>query len=129
MTTEQHIDEDVLEQIVGDIEDEFDFDEASDHVVALETGPNGPRYRVRGITEIAQFNDSFATHFSDTDFDTVGGLVTDHFGRVPSASGDTPTGSQEVSAVQIPGTRSAVPAAVDMVQPPAMAVAPAAELP
>ena len=75
--------EDVLEQIVGDIEDEFDFDEASDHVVAIEPGENGPRYRVRGITEITQFNEAFNTSFSDADFDTVAGLVTDQFGRVP----------------------------------------------
>ncbi|MFT3802536.1 MAG: transporter associated domain-containing protein [Burkholderiaceae bacterium] len=75
--------EDVLEQIVGDIEDEFDFDEASDHIVAAEPGLHGPRYRVRALTEIEQFNQSFGTHFSDEDFDTVGGLITDQFGRVP----------------------------------------------
>ena len=75
--------EDVLEQIVGDIEDEFDFDEASDHVVAMEPGEHGMRWRVRAITEIAQFNEAFGTHFADTDFDTVGGLVTEQFGRVP----------------------------------------------
>ena len=75
--------EDVLEQIVGDIEDEFDFDVASDHIVAMEPGEHGPRYRVRAITEIGQFNEMFATHFSDSDFDTVGGLVTEQFGRVP----------------------------------------------
>jgi magnesium and cobalt transporter len=75
--------EDVLEQIVGDIEDEFDFDEEADHVVAMEPGPAGPRYRVRGITEIAQFNRLFATHLPDEDFDTVAGLVTEQFGRVP----------------------------------------------
>lgn len=75
--------EDVLEQIVGDIEDEFDFDEAADHVTAMDMGPNGTRYRVRGITELTQFNEAFGTHFSTTDFDTVAGLVTDHFGRMP----------------------------------------------
>ena len=75
--------EDVLEQIVGDIEDEFDFDEESDHIVAAEPGPDGPRYRVRGIAEIEQLNRVFGTTFPDEDFGTVGGLVTDHFGRVP----------------------------------------------
>ena len=75
--------EDVLEQIVGDIEDEFDFDEESDHIVAAEPGPAGARYRVRGLTAIDQFNRAFGTGFSDEDFDTVGGLVTEHFGRVP----------------------------------------------
>lgn len=75
--------EDVLEQIVGDIEDEFDFDEESDHIVPIEAGANGPRYRVRGITEIEQLNEAIGTSFSDEDFDTVGGLVTEQFGRLP----------------------------------------------
>ena len=75
--------EDVLEQIVGDIEDEFDFDEESDHIVPVEPGEHGPRFRVRAITGIRQFNEALGAHFSDQDFDTVGGLVTDHLGRVP----------------------------------------------
>lgn len=75
--------EDVLEQIVGDIEDEFDFDEASDHIVAAEPGPAGARHRVKGLTELEQFNEFFGTAFPDDEFDTIGGLVTDHFGRVP----------------------------------------------
>ena len=75
--------EDVLEQIVGDIEDEFDLAEDADHIVAAEVGEHGQRYRVRGITEIGQFNKVFGTAFSDDRFDTIGGLVTDEFGRVP----------------------------------------------
>ncbi len=75
--------EDVLEQIVGDIEDEFDFDEESDHILAVERVPGDQRYRVRAITEIAQFNHVLGTHLADDDFDTVGGLVTEKLGRVP----------------------------------------------
>jgi magnesium and cobalt transporter len=75
--------EDVLEQIVGDIEDEFDFDEADDHIVEMEQTLVGKRHRVKAITEIAQFNEYFSTSFSNDEFDTVGGLVTDQFGRVP----------------------------------------------
>ncbi|MGN6666003.1 MAG: HlyC/CorC family transporter [Trinickia sp.] len=71
--------EDVLEQIVGDIEDEYDFDEESGNIIA---SPDG-RYRVRALTEIAQFNEVFGTDFSDEEVDTIGGLVTHHFGRVP----------------------------------------------
>jgi magnesium and cobalt transporter len=71
--------EDVLEQIVGDIEDEYDFDEAADNIVAEK----GDRFRVKALTEIAAFNEAFGTTFSDQEFDTVGGLITDHFGRVP----------------------------------------------
>jgi magnesium and cobalt transporter len=75
--------EDVLEQIVGDIEDEFDFDVESDHIVAVDSGAGGPRFRVKAITEIDQFNERFQTNFPTDEFDTVGGLITDHFGRVP----------------------------------------------
>ncbi|HWS73627.1 MAG TPA: transporter associated domain-containing protein [Quisquiliibacterium sp.] len=75
--------EDVLEQIVGDIEDEFDFDEESDHVLSVEPGPRGPRYRVRGMAEIEQVNRVLGSRLPDEDFDTIGGLVTEHFGRVP----------------------------------------------
>ena len=71
--------EDVLEQIVGDIEDEYDFDEADDNIRLDSTG----RYRVKARTEIENFNDAFSTTFSDEEFDTVGGLVLRHLGRVP----------------------------------------------
>jgi magnesium and cobalt transporter len=75
--------EDVLEQIVGDIEDEFDFDEIEDHIVETEHTLVGKRYRVKAITDILQFNEHFKTGFSDDEFDTIGGLITDQFGRVP----------------------------------------------
>ncbi|WP_213299588.1 HlyC/CorC family transporter [Paraburkholderia sacchari] len=71
--------EDVLEQIVGDIEDEYDFDEESGNIIA---SPDG-RFRVRALTEIEQFNETFGTHFSDEEVDTIGGFVTNHFGHVP----------------------------------------------
>ncbi|MBS1173426.1 MAG: magnesium and cobalt efflux protein CorC [Proteobacteria bacterium] len=71
--------EDVLEQIVGDIEDEYDFDEASDNILLDQAG----RYRVKAQTEIADFNAAFSTRFSDEEFDTVGGLVIHHLGRLP----------------------------------------------
>ena len=75
--------EDVLEQIVGEIEDEFDFDEESDHIVSMEENGGQRRWRVQAITEIEQFNEFFGTKFPDDEFDTIGGLITDHFGRVP----------------------------------------------
>jgi hemolysin (HlyC) family protein len=71
--------EDVLEQIVGEIEDEYDFDEASDNILAESSG----RYRVKAITQIADFNATFGTHFSDQEVDTVGGLVIAFLGRLP----------------------------------------------
>src|SRR5690606_9799218 len=75
--------EDVLEQIVGDIEDEFDFDEESDHILAVERMPGEQRYRVRAITEISQFNHVLGTQLPGDDYDTIGGLVTGTLGRVP----------------------------------------------
>ena len=71
--------EDVLEQIVGDIEDEYDFDEVEDNIIQEKSG----QYRVKAITEIEDFNEKFGTDFSDDEFDTVGGLVLKRFGRVP----------------------------------------------
>ena len=71
--------EDVLEQIVGDIEDEYDFDESEDNIIPEANG----RFRVKAQTEIADFNEQFGTAFSDDEFDTVGGLVLRAFGRLP----------------------------------------------
>jgi hemolysin (HlyC) family protein len=71
--------EDVIEQIVGDIEDEYDFDETEDNILADRSG----RYRVKAGTEIGDFNNHFGTNFSDDDHDTVGGLVVGRFGRLP----------------------------------------------
>ncbi len=71
--------EDVLEQIVGDIEDEYDFDEASDNILP----ERGGRFRVKALTQIADFNNAFGTAFSDQEHDTVGGLVIAQLGRLP----------------------------------------------
>lgn len=71
--------EDVLEQIVGDIEDEYDFDDAEDNITAAPDGS----YRIRALTEIEQFNEAFGTQFPDEENDTIGGLITHQFGRVP----------------------------------------------
>jgi magnesium and cobalt transporter len=71
--------EDVLEQIVGDIEDEYDFDETAGNIVIDNSG----RFRVKAITEIGDFNATFGTSFPDEDFDTVGGLIIHHLGRLP----------------------------------------------
>ena len=71
--------EDVIEQIVGDIEDEYDYDDVEDNIVPEKGGV----YRVKALTEIADFNAQFGTRYSDDDFDTVGGLVMSRFGHVP----------------------------------------------
>ncbi|MDR3220782.1 MAG: CBS domain-containing protein [Candidatus Accumulibacter sp.] len=71
--------EDVLEQIVGDIEDEYDFDEAEDNIRQDAFG----RYRVKAQTTIGDFNAEFGTGFGDEDCDTVGGLILNRLGQVP----------------------------------------------
>ena len=63
--------EDVLEQIVGDIEDEYDFDETEANILLDRNG----LYRVKAQTEIEDFNATFGTEFSDEEYDTIGGLV------------------------------------------------------
>ena len=59
--------EDVLEQIVGNIEDEHDIDEEADNIIALDNGD----IRVKGITELEQFNQTIGTQFAIEDIDTV----------------------------------------------------------
>ncbi|MGH8671972.1 MAG: HlyC/CorC family transporter [Burkholderiales bacterium] len=71
--------EDVLEQIVGEIEDEYDFDDTEDNIVQVRSGV----YRVKGLTEIGDLNAALGALFSDEEFDTVGGLVIGKFGRLP----------------------------------------------
>jgi magnesium and cobalt transporter len=71
--------EDVLEQIVGDIEDEHDSDDEEDNITPAKDG----RFRVRALTELEQFNEAFGTEFTDPDVDTIGGFVTDYLGRLP----------------------------------------------
>lgn len=71
--------EDVLEQIVGDIEDEHDIDEDADNVLLLANGDT----RLKGITELEQLNAALGTQFDDGEVETVAGLITHHLGRVP----------------------------------------------
>jgi magnesium and cobalt transporter len=71
--------EDVIEQIVGDIEDEYDFEDVEDNIVPEKGGV----YRVKALTEIADINAAFGVRYNDQEFDTIGGLVLSRFGRVP----------------------------------------------
>jgi magnesium and cobalt transporter len=71
--------EDVLEQIVGDIEDEHDIDEDADNVLLMANGD----IRLKGITELEQLNAALGTEFDDDEVETVAGLITHHLGRIP----------------------------------------------
>jgi len=70
--------EDVLEQIVGDIEDEHDFDDDA-FIVRHSDG----KFALKALTPIDDFNEYFETQFSDDEFDTIGGLLMSKFGRLP----------------------------------------------
>ncbi|MBV0932462.1 HlyC/CorC family transporter [Marinobacterium weihaiense] len=72
--------EDVLEQIVGEIEDEHDADDNDGNIKPFDdTG-----YLVKALTPIEDFNAYFDVGFSDDEFDTIGGIVTQHFGHLPA---------------------------------------------
>ncbi len=71
--------EDVLEQIVGDIEDEYDFEE--DDIYIKKHADD--TYIVKAQTPIDEFNEYFSAHFSDEEFDTIGGIVLQQFGHLP----------------------------------------------
>ncbi|MGC8855006.1 MAG: HlyC/CorC family transporter [Halothiobacillaceae bacterium] len=70
--------EDILEQIVGNIEDEYDVEEDV-HIRAA----GQDRYIIHALTPIEEFNETVGAHLPDTDFDTVGGLVTHTLGHLP----------------------------------------------
>ncbi|WP_146741372.1 transporter associated domain-containing protein, partial [Lonsdalea populi] len=75
--------EDILELIVGEIEDEYDDEEDRDiRHLTRQT------YTVRALTPIEDFNESFSTQFSDEEVDTIGGLIMQAFGHLP-ARGET----------------------------------------
>ena len=71
--------EDVLEEIVGEIEDETDVDEGQ-----LIRPINDDSFLVEALTPIEDFNEYFGTGFSDEEFDTIGGLVINAFGQLPT---------------------------------------------
>ena len=80
--------EDVLEQIVGDIEDEHDVEEDS-YIKPLPSGD----FLVKALTPIESFNEFFDSGFSDDEFDTVGGLVMNAFGHLPKRNEITEIGA------------------------------------
>jgi magnesium and cobalt transporter len=71
--------EDVLEEIVGEIEDETDVDEGQ-----LIRPINDNSFLIEALTPIEDFNEYFGTAFSDEEFDTIGGLVINAFGQLPT---------------------------------------------
>lgn len=72
--------EDILEEIVGEIEDEFVHDSAEETEIRKVSKQV---YMIKALTPIEDFNEEFQTKFSDEEFDTVGGLVSHAFGHLP----------------------------------------------
>jgi hemolysin (HlyC) family protein len=71
--------EDVIEEIVGEIEDEHDIDDEEENI----NQHGRSRYTVKAITPIDDFNKYFKTDLSDDEYDTIGGLVINAFGHLP----------------------------------------------
>jgi magnesium and cobalt transporter len=78
--------EDILELIVGEIEDEYDSDEINQNIT--EIGEN--LYNIHSLTSLEEFNEMFKCEYSDEEYDTIGGLVMHYFGHLPS-KGDSIT--------------------------------------
>jgi len=76
--------EDVLEQIVGEIEDEHDFEDE-----AMIKDLNNGEFNVKALTTIEEFNDFFESQIPDDEFDTIGGIALKHFGRLPKRDDTT----------------------------------------
>lgn len=70
--------EDIIEQIIGDIEDEFDIDEE-----AYIKSHDDRHYIIKGHTPIMEFNEQLHADFSDETYDTMGGIIMYHFGHLP----------------------------------------------
>lgn len=93
--------EDVLEQIVGEIIDEYDYDEEADNIIA----ESATKWRVKASTEVSAFNEKFGTQFSDDDSDTVGGLITHELARVPHRGESVVLGGFKFTVLRADGRR------------------------
>ena len=93
--------EDVLEQIVGDIEDEYDYDEDEDNIIQNADG----QYRVKALTEVADFNKAIGTTLSDEEFSTIGGLVVHQFGHLPKRDDEIKLGGMRFRVLRADSRR------------------------
>lgn len=81
--------EDLIEQIVGKIEDEFDEDESADNIFPV----SAERWRIKAATEIADINAFFGTDLSSEEADTIGGLLIEELGHLPGRGEKAQIGS------------------------------------
>ena len=92
--------ENVLEQIVGEIDDEHDVD---DDAPIVQRSDN--TYVIKALTEVEDFNDYFAVSWSDDDFDTVGGFVVNQFGHLPARDEQVAIGGFEFKVLRADNRR------------------------
>lgn len=71
--------EDILEEIVGDIEDETDEEDSDSYIKPVSDSD----FILKALTPIEEFNEYFDAEISDDDFDTIGGILMQHFGHIP----------------------------------------------
>lgn len=82
--------EDVLEEIVGEIDDEHDEDDPARKKL-IQPQADGS-FLVSALTPIADFNERLGSQFADDEFDTIGGMVTSEFGHLPEPGEETVLG-------------------------------------
>ena len=87
--------ENVLEQIVGEIEDEHDIDSDAPILQRDES-----TYAIKALTELEEFNERFDAGWSDDDFDTVGGFITNQFGHLPERGEMIAVGDFEFTVIR-----------------------------
>ena len=92
--------EDVLEQIVGEIEDEHDF---GDEEYIFRKSDR--EYTLKALTPIEEFNEYFGADFSDDEFDTIGGLIVHHLGHVPKRGEKAELGRYRFIVIRTDGRR------------------------
>ncbi|MGC1182215.1 HlyC/CorC family transporter [Legionella sp.] len=92
--------EDIIEQIIGDIEDEFDIDEDA-YIKAHDNG----HYIIKAHMPIDEFNEQLNTHFSDETYDTIGGIVMNSFGYLPTRGETITIGSLEFKIINADARR------------------------
>ena len=91
--------EDLLEEIVGEIEDEFDVPEEQVEQIGEDS------YRVDGMFSIDEFNERFGTHLPDEDFHTVAGFVFGQLGRAPEPGDDVSHDGMRFDVLEVEGNR------------------------
>lgn len=96
--------EDVLEQIVGEIEDEHDAEEDDSLIKPIGNEENNV-FIVKALTPIEDFNEFFSTQHSDEEFDTIGGIVMHGFGRLPRRDESTCIGNHDFKVLNADNRR------------------------